>query len=167
MKVCLDTHILIWGIKKEATEGQEEMVHKTKLFFRWLDQNGMKAIIPSIVIGEFLMLIPPEMHDQINNFFHKNFIVVPYDTASASCFAKIWQSKISNGTIEKIKNNSSATRAKLKADCQIVATAIVHGASCIYSYDEDLAKFAKGYIEVKQIPDIPEQLTLINETAKD
>lgn len=156
--VCLDTHLLIWGIKEESTEGQEEMIQKTKLFFKWLDENGIKAMIPSVVIGEFLMLIPHEMHDKITNFFQKNFIVVPYDTASASCFAKIWQKKNSDGTIEKLKNDIPATRAKLKADCQIVATAITHGASCIYSYDEHLAKFAEGYIEVKQIPDIPKQM---------
>jgi predicted nucleic acid-binding protein len=160
--VCLDTHLLIWGIKEEATEGQEEMVQKAKLFFKWLDENGIKAMIPSVVIGEFLMLIPSEMHDKITNSFQKNFIVPPYDTASASCFAKIWQKKNSDGTIEKLKNDTSASRAKLKADCQIVATAITHGASCIYSYDEDLAKFAEGYIEVKQIPDIPEQMKLID-----
>jgi predicted nucleic acid-binding protein len=158
--VCLDTHILIWGIKEEATPGQEEMIHKTKLFFKWLDDNGIKAIIPSVVIGEFLMLIPSDEHEQVNNFFQMNFIVVPYDTASASYFAKIWQDKTTDGTIDKLKNNPLATRAKLKADCQIVATAITHGASCIYSYDEELAKFAEGYIEVKQIPDIPEQMQM-------
>lgn len=158
--VCLDTHLLIWGIKEEATEGQEEMVHKTRLFFKWLGDHDINVMIPSVVLGEFLMLVPPELHEKVSSIFHKNFIVVPYDASSASCFAKIWQAKNSDGTIERLKNETSATREKLKADCQIVATAITHGASCIYSYDGDLAKFAEGYIEVKQIPDIPEQIRM-------
>lgn len=156
--VCLDTHILVWGVKEESTPGQEAMVYKAKLFFKWLDDNGMKAIIPSVVLGEFLILIPAESHSRVIESFQRNFLIAPYDAAAASCFAKIWQGKRAN---EKKNEDVSGTRAKLNADRQIVATAITHGASCIYSYDEDLAKFAEGYIEVKEIPDMPDQLNLL------
>lgn len=158
--VCLDTHILIWGIKEESTSGQEHMVTKAKLFFRWLDEEGIKAVIPSNVIAEFLMLIPHEKHGEVINHFNKNFIVVPFDTAAASCFAKIWRERNDDGTIERLKKEGT-TKAKITFDCQIIATAITRGALCIYSYDEDLTKFANRYIEVKQMPDIPDQLNLL------
>lgn len=159
--VCLDNHILIWGIKEEATPGQENMVPKAKRFFRWLDEEGIRAVIPSNVIAEFLMLIPHEEHGEVINLFNKYFVVVPFDAAAASCFAKIWRERNDDGTIDQLKQDG-ATKAKITFDCQIVATAITHGASCIYSYDEDLAKFAEDYIEVKQIPDIPEQMHLLD-----
>jgi len=42
-KVCLDTHILIWGVKGESTPGQEDMISKAKQFFKWLE-NGAKNV---------------------------------------------------------------------------------------------------------------------------
>lgn len=163
-KVCLDNHILIWGIKEEATQGQEDMIPRAKKFFKWLENEDMKVLIPANVIAEFLMLIPHKEHGQVISLFHKFFIVAPFDAAAASCFAKIWRERNDDGTIERLKGEG-ATKNKITFDCQIVATAVTHGASCIYSYDEDLAKFAKGYIEVKKMPDIPEQLPLIDPNA--
>ena len=158
--VCLDNHILIWGIKEEATQGQEDMIPKAKRFFKWLEDEDIKVLIPANVIAEFLMLIPHEEHGNIISLFNKFFIVVPFDTAAASCFAKIWRKRNDDGTIERLKEDG-ATKNKITFDCQIVAIAVTHGASCIYSYDEHIEKFADGYIEVKEIPDIPEQLHLI------
>lgn len=160
MLVCLDNHILIWGIKEEATAGQEEMVPKAKLFLKWLDDNDIKALIPANVIAEFLMLIPHDKHGEVMKYFHKYFVVVPFDAASASCFAKIWQQKNHEGIIDKLKQEG-ITKAKITFDCQIVATAVTHGASCIYSYDKDMGKFANGHIEVKEMPDLMEQLDLL------
>ena len=39
----------------------------------------------------------------------------------------------------------------------IVATAVAQKAECIYSYDKYVKTFAKGFIDVKEIPFIPEQ----------
>jgi len=44
-----------------------------------------------------------------------------------------------------------------------VATAIAHGASCIYSHDRGVHRFAEGHILVAQIPELPEQLDLFTE----
>ncbi|MDM8558566.1 hypothetical protein [Candidatus Parabeggiatoa sp. HSG14] len=43
-----------------------------------------------------------------------------------------------------------------KVDGMIVATAVTQKATCIYSHDPGLAKFASGYIEVKEIPILPD-----------
>ncbi|MFC1549464.1 type II toxin-antitoxin system VapC family toxin [Nitrospirota bacterium] len=157
--VCLDNHILIWGIKEEATEGQEEMIPKAKRFFKWLEDEGVKVLIPANVIAEFLMLIPHEEHGKVIALFDKHFIVVPFDTAAASCFAGIWRERNDDGTIELVKKKG-VTKNKITFDCQIVAIAVTHGASCIYSHDEDIEKFAGSHIEVKQMPEIFEQMYL-------
>ena len=157
--VCFDNHILIWGIKEEASSGQEEMIPKAKRFIKQLDEEGSKVLIPANVIAEFLMLIPHNEHGKVIGQFDKHFIVAPFDTAAASCFAKIWRERNDDGTVEKLKQEG-ATKNKITFDCQIVAIAVTHGASCIYSYDEHIQKFAEGYLDVKEIPDIPEQLPL-------
>lgn len=53
--VCLDTNILIWGIQNKASAGQEQMLERTRLFLKDLDESKAKIIIPSLVIGELLL----------------------------------------------------------------------------------------------------------------
>ena len=71
--ICLDNHALIWGIKEQCTEGQEDMIPRTKKFFDSID-NDTSVLIPAIVVAEFLMPIPQELHAMVLNFFNKNFI---------------------------------------------------------------------------------------------
>ncbi len=158
--VCLDTHLLIWGVKEEAEAGQESMIPKTKAFLKHLDRSGDKVAIPSIVLGEFLMRVPADDHAQIINYLTRKFIILPCDLIAASMFARIWRSKQDDNTYDRLREDFSASREELKADCFIVATAVAHNASCIYSYDPKLAKFAEGYIEVKEMPNLPVQLEL-------
>ena len=50
-----------------------------------------------------------------------------------------------------MKRDSAASRHALKADTQIIGTALAHGASCIYSHDTSLKKMAEGFIEVLEM----------------
>lgn len=158
--VCLDTHILIWGIKEECKKGQEDMISKAKAFLKWLDDEKIKPLIPTVVLGELLMPIPSEKHNEYISIFQNNFLIVSYDVAAASCFAKIWHSKIDNKTIEKIKTDHKLSRSEIKADLQIVAIAVTQKVSCIYSYDSNVKKFAEGYIEVKEMPILSKPMKL-------
>ena len=119
--VCLDNHILVWGIKEEASSGQEEMIHRAKRFFKWLDNEGYKVLIPANVIAEFLMLIPHEGHGKVISQFNRYFIVAPFDTAAASCFAKIWRKRNDDGTIERLKENG-VTKNKITGISLILTT---------------------------------------------
>lgn len=161
MKVCLDTHIIIWGIKEEATLGQEKMIQKAKAFLTWLDNEGIKGILPSPVITELLMHVPVEKHLEVMTILQKKFMIPSFDNAAAQCYAKIWSNKNDAGIIEKMKSELLVTRDVIKIDCQIVAIAVVQKASCIYSYDIKLKKFAEGIIEVKEMPELAKQLELI------
>jgi predicted nucleic acid-binding protein len=160
--ICLDTHILIWGIKKDATEGQEHMVPIAESFIKSLDEERkIKVMVPSVVIGELLMRVPPEKHEEVNRLFYRRFMVPSYDIAAASCFARIWQEK--KNVFPQLKEEfPDSTREELKADCQIVAIAVTHGARCIYSYDEKLTRFANGYIEVRKMPEAVEQMSVLS-----
>jgi len=152
----LDNHALIWGIKEQAKEGQEDMIPRTKAFIESIDDDETSVLIPSIVIAEFIMPVPPELHAMVINLFNKNFIIAPFDALAASKFALVWQAyKPPEEAKELIRNE--ATRAELKADTMIVATAIARKADCIYSHDKWLTTIAKNFIEVKEIPFIPSQ----------
>ena len=48
----------------------------------------------------------------------------------------------------------------MKADFMIAATALSRGASCIYSEDAGLRKFAQDYISVKPLPNVEKQMSI-------
>lgn len=151
--VGFDTHILIWGVQKTSRQGQQEMIHKTARFLKHLDAHQTKVIIPSVVLSEFLMPIPAEEMGPYLQKIEEKFMVIPYDAIAAIEFAKIWQSKQEDDTIEALRNEGFS-KHHLKVDGMIVATAVTRKALCIYSHDLGLKKFAAGYIEVKEIPSL-------------
>ncbi len=156
--VCFDNHVLVWGIKEQATFGQEEMIPRAKALIKTLDETHVRVLIPSIVIAEFLLRIPPDEHALVINLFHRSFVVVSFDTSAASWFSKIWQAKKEQAVIEQLAKNGK-TRAELRTDSLIVATAVSQKADCIYSHDDGLKEFAKGYIVVNEIPFITKQMS--------
>ena len=72
--ICFDNHVLIWGIKEQAQEDQEDMVTKTKKFINSIDDKEILVLIPSIVLAEFLMPVPAKFHAMVINLFNKSFI---------------------------------------------------------------------------------------------
>jgi len=158
--ICLDNHALIWGIKEQCTEGQEEMIPKTKKFIESIDNNETTVIIPAIVLAEFLLPIPKEQHAMVINLFNRGFIIAPFDALCASKFSLIWQT---NKPPEKAQEliKTGTTKNELRADGFIVATAVARKAECIYSYDRWIKTFAKGFIDVREIPFIASQPELI------
>jgi predicted nucleic acid-binding protein len=155
MIVCIDTHVLIWGIKKDSSSSQKMMIERTINFLNWLQKEQQIIIVPAPVLGEFLMKIPHDEHPKITREIQSRFIVPPYDAATASMFARIWQTNKNNGL-----PSEKDGREKIKTDSMIVAVAVVNNAKILYSEDPGLQKFAKGFIETRNIPLIPRQLTL-------
>jgi predicted nucleic acid-binding protein len=147
--ICLDTHILIWGIKGESNPEQTQMVRSAKKFLYDLQQQKeVQVMIPAVVVGELLMPIPIEQHAHFIKLLGKSFQIPPFDVAAARIFAEIWQSKKSI----RQELNGEMGREHMKVDCQIVAIAKVNKAECIYSYDHGLTKFSDGYVPIKQLP---------------
>lgn len=164
--VCFDSHVLVWGVKEQATPGQEEMIPRTKAFIRKLQEDRIHVLIPSVVIAEFLMPIPLDVHATVINLFDRAFVVVPFDAAAASQFARIWSSNKGQELVSSLIRNGS-TRAELKTDSLIVATAVSHNAECIYSHDDGVKAFAQGFIEVRKIPFISEQTSAFKPDEQD
>lgn len=151
--VCLDSMVVIWGVKREASLGQENMITKASKYLAQLDSQRAKIMVPTIVLSEILIKVPESDHAKILTIFKERFIVPPVDVSVAAKLAQIWRKHEKDGTL-KIPDNPNS---KLKNDCQIVATAVVHGANAICSHDPFLKQFAQGWIDVHEIPVIEEQ----------
>jgi len=149
--ICLDSQIIIWGVRKKATSGQEEMLAKAELFLKTCENDGVKIIIPTIVIGEIMSGMADEEHSEFIKYMASKFMIAPFDVLSAVAFAKIWRE---NKRLRNELKEQGAKREEMKADCLIVAIAKSRNADYIYSHDDKLRAFAEGHIKSKSLSEI-------------
>ncbi|MBW4516522.1 MAG: PIN domain-containing protein [Timaviella obliquedivisa GSE-PSE-MK23-08B] len=152
--VCFDTHVIIWGVRGQSTCGQEENIGKAKQLIDKCEKDETSIMIPSIVVAEVLCGLEPRLHSALNGLMHRRFIVLPFDTQAALRFAEMWRTK------REPQDRGGISRSEMKADLMIIATAVAKGASCIYSEDLGLKKFAQDYIDVKPLPNIERQMSI-------
>ncbi len=169
-KICLDSQVLIWGIKRESTINRRDMINKADSLLNCLAKAGssLTIIVPSVVIMELLM--PCKLLDYTNLIkqINSRFNPAPFDVVAAKAAAEVWQSKQTNFTINELRTNGEA-KSKIKVDCQIIGTAISKNMDCICSEDNGLKKLAVGFIDVKTIDELLASLNplpLIDETHK-
>lgn len=148
--VCLDTNILIWGIKQQANPKQEHMISRAKDLIHTLEKSRSQVIIPSLVLAELLMPVSEADYGKLFAELNRTFMIVPFDAQAAFHFATLWKQHKQKQPAAIGENKP--TRAKMKTDFMIVATAISRKADCIYSSDSDVENFAKGYLEVRKLP---------------
>jgi predicted nucleic acid-binding protein len=153
---CIDNHILIWGVRKQATPGQDKMIERAELFLEYCDAAKTRIIVPAIVIGEFLVKTPPEKHEEISTVLDKRFRIAPYDAITAASAARILQEYKASGV-----KSSHTNRDVLKADIQILATAITRKCDVLYTHDEGLTALAERYIKVCKMPESLGKQTLM------
>jgi predicted nucleic acid-binding protein len=156
--VCLDSHILVWGIKNQSEPSQKPMIEKARDFLEMLDEKKIQVLIPTVVIAEILIPEPIENQIKILNILTKNFVIGDLNVAIAQKFAQLFASNKDLNTL--LKEQEKLRKDKMKFDQVIVATALQYGANCIYSYDKHVKSFAKDKIEVNELPDIFKQKKL-------
>jgi predicted nucleic acid-binding protein len=150
--ICFDTHVVIWGIKKVAEPGQENMIFKAEALIAECDEKRHQVIIPALVLGELLMAVPPEDHPAFISLMHQKLRVIPFDAKAASLFAKMWCKWSENKFYPYSLDGNRPSREKIKIDYMIAATAKASNAECIYTEDPGLKKFAEEYIRVESLP---------------
>lgn len=156
MRVCIDNHVLVWGIRKKATPGQEHMIPRTEVLIDYLTEKKYEVIVPAPVVTEFLMGTPIEQHDEVLRTLTSRFMVVPYDLPASVHAARIWQQHkgrqdVLNGPLI---DGVSSWRTKLKVDCQILGIAIHNKVDLVYSHDEALLAMARGIVPAQMIPEM-------------
>lgn len=153
--VCLDTHILIWGLKHEAEPGQEEMIARARALLESFDKDNTQVMIPSVVLAELLINIPSEQHLGFISELERKFMIIPFDSGASLKYADLWNTK------KQIRNEDSTfTREHFKTDLMIVASAISRESDCIYSGDAYIQKVSIGSIECLNIPPLSGQIGL-------
>lgn len=149
--IYLDTHTLIWGVQSACTPGQEQMKEKALNFIKTSLIENASFMISSVVLSEFLAGIPEENHNTFINTLSKNFIIVPFDSASALETAKLSQKHF--GSLKK----EYGSRNALKDDIKILATALVYKPTDVLVNDKQFLNLAKQYFfnTAYELPEIP------------
>jgi predicted nucleic acid-binding protein len=156
----LDLDILIWGIQPSNADHVDGRRQRAQAFFRHLGEERIRALLPAIVVGEFLVRIPREDQDRVMGALERSFIIAPFDMQTSAAYANIWRQKEASGEIDLLRERYEATGNELRVDCIILATALSSGAECLYSENPLLQELARRVLDVKPIPTIPEQLEL-------
>ncbi len=153
--VCLDSDVLIWGLKKEASQGQEHMIPKTVAFIDYLYKAKKRIIIPAPILTELTWVLDEEQRANVIQKITKRFIVAPFDERAALICSKMLAQYQSMPQYEEIKLQLGKRR--LKYDTMIAAIAIANGCERLYTNNTEDYALASSFIRVEEIPYIPEQ----------
>lgn len=154
-RVCLDNHILIWGIRGISTPGQEDMISRTQALFEDLDGSDGDVMVPSVVVTEFLAGVPKPQHTGLLEVLNRRFQLPPFDVRTAAVAAGLWREAAErNPHLRELVREAfpGTEKAKIKADMMILATALVRNADVLYTHDGALRKIAEGLIKVRDLP---------------
>jgi predicted nucleic acid-binding protein len=157
MSVCFDTSLLIWGIRGEATSGQEAMIDRTKRYIAFLDAQKKQVMVPAPALFEYLI---GSKNDHIRNdersVIARRFRVPPLDIPSAQLAAQLQDSD----NVRVLRQAGQVDKERLKIDTLIIAIAIVNSAEKIVSNDGNFKTIAQDRIPVVEVPLIPQQSDL-------
>ncbi len=152
--VLIDSQIFIWGIKGQASIGQEGNIAHARTLINWLSDNQYKLLLPVPQMVELLSYAPPEDQSTICELFDKRFLIVPFDELAAIKCGELIYKSLNEEELVSYRKEHRVFKNKIKFDCMLVAIAITRGAAKIYSQDPDLVKFANGQIEVLKMPEL-------------
>lgn len=156
MIYCVDSDIIIWGIKKQASPGQEENIQRAETVFALADSYSDQIVIPAVALAEILVHETPTARARYIEVISKSFIIAPFDTRAAMIYAEIMQERLN--LAGEFTDISGAARQKMKADHLIIATAIANNCNAIYSTDPGMRRFAPGYIDIRDLPPLTIQV---------
>lgn len=166
--VCIDSTILIWGVKKYASPGQENKIPQAVRFIEQLDESDTKILIPTPIITELLSHKATESErDAVIVLLNtKNIIIKPFDIACALKCGELLQKTFTDKELRDYAIEEKIVKAKIKYDSMIAATAIVNKCDCIYAEDGDIERYAGGQIRVLKMPTINVQTDLFGQPLR-
>jgi hypothetical protein len=158
VSVALDTMFLIWALRKDPrkeklSEHDAEMLRRSRILLRDLDEKKQIVILPAVAAAELLCPIDPKEHGKFIAVLTQRFFCPPFDIRAASLAAELWQYH------RGLPSTEQTSRTVLKADVLIISSAKVGGASTFYSHDAKCRKLAThAGLKARDLPTHSENL---------
>ena len=141
--VCLDANVCVWGIKRECTPGQEEMLEKAQMLLRQLGRTRKELLIPAPVVTELLCPVDTLDRQAVLERIYVNGRIGVVDARAAAISGAIWNQHRENWA-DFYEPGGDGLRNRFKYDLLILGTAIANGAECIYTTDTGLINLASS-----------------------
>lgn len=155
--ILIDSMIVSWGVRGEANPEQQHLIGWTQRFLQQCETDRTRVFIPAPVVAESLLRVPLAEHAHVTATFARHFRVLPFDLAAAREFARIWAEREPRIRAEDLRGGIEPKKGIYRFDCQIVAIAVSRNVECIYSHDGDVRRFAGSEINVREIPEPPQE----------
>ncbi len=168
--VCLDCQLFSWGVLGRASKGQEDKIPRAQFLIKHLDETRAAIVIPTPVVTELLMGADPSERANILHVLEERFYVREFDQMAAIHSADVWNKKRKDGVEARIRQHAIEVipgegngwmRSTLKVDIMILGCAIAANVSAFYTNDNNLKKWADGFLPVRGLPEIPEQSPML------
>ena len=88
--IGIDTQVLIWGFKRDATPNRRHTIAKADELFRQASEQGTKILIPSLVVSEVLVRYQDSERDAVLASLSKRFRIAPFDARAAKIAATLF-----------------------------------------------------------------------------
>jgi predicted nucleic acid-binding protein len=135
---------IIWGLKVSGARrgnpkqpGLSDLRFRARVLLEMLEEEGQAILFSTVSLAEVLVRVDEKMHEQFIATVQQKFYCPPFNLPASALAAKLWLSH------RKLAPEDQVTRATLKADVQIIATAAVHGAKRFYTHDKKARKLAE------------------------
>lgn len=160
--ICLDTMVLIWGVRKEASGQQQHMVRKTHLFLNALQEERESILIPTPALSEFLIGVKQEKWSRYLEIFQESFRIMPFDYPAAQVAARITQKALSSDVSKAFDIKKEA----LKFDAAIIAIAKLAGAEYLITEDPHFKKITIPGMKIMGVPEVKIQEDMVSPGQK-
>jgi predicted nucleic acid-binding protein len=159
--VCVDTQTVIWGVRRVATAGQEDMIPRAVALFQRCAKDRDLVVVPTVVLGELLAGVPVDSQPEFVRQVQRRFVLAPFDAAAALAFGRLWQEHKEKVIPQARTEMADLTRAEIKADHMIAATALARRCDHLCTADKALARFAERHVPILHLADVPVQPPLL------
>ena len=130
--ICLDTNILIFGIQRRAAPEYQAQMEAASYYLDSLAEDD-DVMIPSIVVAEYLQGFPdPNVRQQQYEILARRFIIPSFDAHAAKIAADIG---VKLGRLRDIDELSGLSKPEVRADVNIIATAVANGANVMMTFN--------------------------------
>lgn len=148
-KVCVDTNMLVWYVKRSFTKGQEDFLEKADYLFEYFEKNNIQVVIPSIAVAELLGSVEDEEErGEYFDFMSNNFEIIQHDILSAKVYAEL-RVKLSKSNAKSYASSQNIPKCMMTNDYNICSMAISSGCDAIFSHNlKHFEKFADHKIPI-------------------
>jgi predicted nucleic acid-binding protein len=152
MIAFIDTMVLIWWVRRQSTQGQENMIQRAHWLMEDLEQQCANVMVSSISVAEFLRGSTAAQQAEQMAIIEEVFLPAPFDQRAALTLAA--RSPAARGIKEYVDRTVA-----FKADQMIVASAAANKVNILYSHDVGMRKLATAFgIEARDLPEMPSSL---------